>query len=536
MAVSFAVDDVQPAAGVREEWPAARVLAEVLAAPPLASWLTREQLLPPLDTHPLVAAVHVAYAEHRPLVLTPDAVWLTIAQGLAHHVRLEAETLRPLLVAHEGCRELAVHRLPSDDWHEIVGALAAGLREENAELHDLVVADFSTTGPIERLASEVVLADVLAPYHDYVVRTVCGIPSVTLEGTPEDWSRIRDRVASLERYGLGFWIEHLLPICEQLVRSANHDVDVEFWRRIYKLRKAYGGEVINGWIAALFPYLKDGSGQPTRRATFPAPAADEAHDAGAMFPPGWLRANEFPGGLSRVPLRHDAADGTVERLELVGGLLGVSQDPDTLAVRPEAACAMRHAPDLDQALAKLPERHTLRPPAEQPFPRAVLTKLAGVPGELLSLYRRSDGLVLKAPGGRVLYSVRPFGDLRPLDPLRKKALPLPEVEPKPARGFWAWLFGPPSPPPLPPDDDGWVLRLWTRFCDLPDGSYLAMQHRGDEWWIVHLDDGAVRARRPVPRIARSFASFLRRAVDDGDAGPYFLLPGFTTEHVSLVDL
>jgi len=32
--------------------------------------------------HGLVDAVYVAFSQHRPLVLTPDALWITIAQGL----------------------------------------------------------------------------------------------------------------------------------------------------------------------------------------------------------------------------------------------------------------------------------------------------------------------------------------------------------------------------------------------------------------------------------------------------------------------
>ncbi|WP_272427393.1 DUF4419 domain-containing protein [Polyangium jinanense] len=42
--------------------------------------------LPVVDhgpTHALLGAVHLAFAQHRPLVLSPDAVWLTIAQGVA---------------------------------------------------------------------------------------------------------------------------------------------------------------------------------------------------------------------------------------------------------------------------------------------------------------------------------------------------------------------------------------------------------------------------------------------------------------------
>lgn len=50
---------------------------------------------------PLLAAVYTAFSEHRPLVLSPDAVWLTIAQGVAHHMAIHAERLRSWSVSHQ---------------------------------------------------------------------------------------------------------------------------------------------------------------------------------------------------------------------------------------------------------------------------------------------------------------------------------------------------------------------------------------------------------------------------------------------------
>jgi hypothetical protein len=44
--------------------------------------------------HPLLEAVHVAFSQHRPLSLSPDAIWLVIAQGFGHHVAENAEILR----------------------------------------------------------------------------------------------------------------------------------------------------------------------------------------------------------------------------------------------------------------------------------------------------------------------------------------------------------------------------------------------------------------------------------------------------------
>ncbi len=35
-----------------------------------------------------------AFSEHRPLLLTPDTIWMTIAQGFAQHINNNAERLR----------------------------------------------------------------------------------------------------------------------------------------------------------------------------------------------------------------------------------------------------------------------------------------------------------------------------------------------------------------------------------------------------------------------------------------------------------
>jgi hypothetical protein len=52
--------------------------------------------------HPLLAAAHFAFSKHRPIVLSPDMIWVTILQGLARHVNDHAERLRNRFVAHQG--------------------------------------------------------------------------------------------------------------------------------------------------------------------------------------------------------------------------------------------------------------------------------------------------------------------------------------------------------------------------------------------------------------------------------------------------
>ena len=110
---------------------------------------------------------------------------------------------------------------------------------------------------MERAAAEVVLLDAMQSYFEYRCYTGCGIPSITLEGTDDDWKTLADRVQGFREFGLGSWLDVLSPILDQFARASQGDVDPAFWRSIYKFNSMSGGAVINGWITAFFPYARD---------------------------------------------------------------------------------------------------------------------------------------------------------------------------------------------------------------------------------------------------------------------------------------
>ncbi len=252
------------------------------------------------DVHyqPLLAAVYTAFNEHRPLVLTPDAVWITIAQGVAHHMAIHGERLRSSFVSHEGklelafqCRDWAVGS-PENPWAEAFASWTEQIRDHVGErIHAMLLCDFSTSGPIERAASQVVMMDVFERYFHYTVYGICGIPSVTLEGTPSDWQHLRDKAAGLDAFDLDWWLADLLPLCDQFVRASRGDVDPDHWRGICKLRESYGGDIINGWVARLFPYLRASIDGPCNRRN---PIFETGDGFNTLF---------APTGLSSVPFR-----------------------------------------------------------------------------------------------------------------------------------------------------------------------------------------------------------------------------------------
>jgi hypothetical protein len=48
--------------------------------------------------------------------------------------------------------------------------------------------------------------DAMKSFFEYSVSTMCGIPEITLEGTPEDWRKIEEKTKALAKYDLEWWV------------------------------------------------------------------------------------------------------------------------------------------------------------------------------------------------------------------------------------------------------------------------------------------------------------------------------------------
>jgi hypothetical protein len=146
---------------------------------------------------------------------------------------------------------------PENPWAEAIEEFTGKVREHIGSAFDLFQPTFTTTGPVERAAAGVVLLDAIRSYFTYDMETFCGIPAITLEGTPEDWQAIADRAEQFAHLDLEWWLEPLRSVLHQFVAASRGDVDRPFWRSLYKFHDESGGPVITGWISTLFPYLTD---------------------------------------------------------------------------------------------------------------------------------------------------------------------------------------------------------------------------------------------------------------------------------------
>lgn len=282
-----------------------------------------------------------AWCQHCPVVLTPDAIWLIICQQFSHIVNENPEKYRGVLVNHEGKKELKVESndLFSNqaDWEGLISRFTAEIdKYTNNGLATTLVADFSTTGTDERIASEVTLMDVVKPYFENTaVYVICGIPSITLTGTPDDWRKVLEKTLALEAFGLGWWTTELEPILQEFVKAAEGHPDYWFWKDIVnKTRpRTIQGPLcskrqpkitkFDGWFLKFFPYDNKGK----------TPAKVDITQT--MLPETVV-----------VPFKYQVVnlDGVVleeTTLELVAGIVGVLEDPDDFAMTPKIGWFVR---------------------------------------------------------------------------------------------------------------------------------------------------------------------------------------------------
>ena len=291
--------------------------------------------------HPFIAAVDAAYRQHLPLALSPDHVWLLVAQGFARIVQADPEAMRASFVSHAGTVALEVRRdefVPGsrhNDWPGVFAEFSQAIRSHiGDENHGNLVVEFSTTGPTERAASAIVLMDAMQSYFTYSLMTLCGIPEVRLEGSPADWTRLAASTRRLgERYGCGWWTEHLTPFLDRVAACAGGADDPELWRSIYKLDDSSGGPFATGWITQCFPYLQSSQDGSLKRNDYLGRPDRGSHEYGGVTTDAW------PGALSRAPFLWTILT-QVHRMTFAAGFTHFTQDRRDRSVRPAIGWAV----------------------------------------------------------------------------------------------------------------------------------------------------------------------------------------------------
>ncbi|MEQ8352474.1 MAG: DUF4419 domain-containing protein [Leptospiraceae bacterium] len=365
-AFRFSVDEVEMATEPLHESPAATLLERNLPNGIILAHSVRQgnsmlvdaaldlpisdtthmlNMSPGFQLNNLVQAVHYAHSQHRPLVLSPDIVWIAILQGFALHQKIHEKVPEKkkleAIVFHDFDPEN-----PQSDWTPIIEELSALLFEAEGESLRKLLPEFSTTTATEKMVMRATLLTAYQNKYEYSVGAICGIPHITLLGTVEDWVVLRQRAELLKDYDLQWWLKPLLPVLDQFVAARSGTIDENFWKSIYKKEGEYVSQGLNGWILRFYPYTRNPakitsydpmkSGEsveiPTERFERNVfvinpenPCGESRNDA----PPCFIPLESIPADTGSFPLTLERrSTGQIYNLEFYSGIIGIKQKSD----------------------------------------------------------------------------------------------------------------------------------------------------------------------------------------------------------------
>jgi hypothetical protein len=319
----------------------------------------------------LAKAIHTAFYEHYPLRFSPDVIWLTILQGLAKHIDKDPETQRANFVNLKGKKTLVVTReefvkgSPKNDWTTVIPEFASQIANYiGDEKASALASDFTTSSKTDQICAQIALMDTVKHYFEYMMMAGCGIPSIELAGTPEDWVELRRKAEILNKnFDLDWWTSELYPVLDQFVAAAQGRPDVKFWKNICNLNGGSGSwsSYVTGWVQVLFPYLdtgeqnwsiaewrhhyEKGTGRETEefnnqgRRRGPQghyPVCEPQSSVG-----NGLKLDKIPCGISQAPVTYlDARSGKMYDYTFNGGIVAVLQNNNTRALEPVSGWAV----------------------------------------------------------------------------------------------------------------------------------------------------------------------------------------------------
>lgn len=285
----------------------------------------------------LVKGLIEAYRNHFPITISPDMIWILFLQGYSRFMEKYSELVRSQYVTFEDKKKLSVNRFgifpeeaDKETWRGIINEFTDKIKENMGEkiMYNLQ-SNFSTTDHVCLTTSQVSIMSAMKEYFIYSVGMGgCGISSITLEGSLDDWKQIKSKLEFLsqKKFALLWWIKHLIPIIDKIIMTKDYYTKhnkinkeiKDFWKDMIRIKfgEEYDPNYINGWIIKFIPNI-------TGRKP-------ELYDE--------LKEDDVPDQIISCPMELIVLnlDGTKTeyKCNLASGFYGMTQDKDTFNVKP----------------------------------------------------------------------------------------------------------------------------------------------------------------------------------------------------------
>ena len=188
------------------------------------------------------------------------------------------EKFRKQYADFEGKKVLTVERIgitpknaTKEDCQGNFGEFIGKKKESvGEEIISNLKSNFTTTNSVTLATSQLAIMSSMKQYFIYEEDMYgCGISSITLEGSLEDWEKLKKKFefVSKKEFGLNWWMEHLIPIIDNIIETKKCYIQYKkisnefrkFWKdRIRsKIGDFYVPTVIDGWIVKFIQNLSD---------------------------------------------------------------------------------------------------------------------------------------------------------------------------------------------------------------------------------------------------------------------------------------
>lgn len=276
-----------------------------------------------------------AFNDHKPLIISPDHLWLLICQGFGEHVNKNSWLLKFRLVNFFiGKKHIRVEMEDENgflkDWEKIIEEVCLETSKMvKSNLYEQINLKFSTSTNVEQTAFRIAFMTSLSKYFYYESISICGYPKIKLKGTVEDYQKIIQSLKILQKFGLKWWTKPMINVMEEIVCTLKGKIDVDFWKRFFVYETAiHSGEKnkVTGWISYFFPYVKKKSSL-RKNILVKNPYLFDKRNVR-------LELDNFTSGLSSVPLKVWSGNEVID-LNLISGFIGYKEEERTNFIIPQ---------------------------------------------------------------------------------------------------------------------------------------------------------------------------------------------------------
>ena len=283
---------------------------------------------------PILNGFYTAHTNHYPIRIKPDDIWLLIVQAFSHHVNNNSEELRRMFVDFDGKKELIIeYQLNTLDEvnKEYLEDFSDKINEKmkkflGEHLMNILTPDFTTTDYNSLIVCKISIMGAFKKYFDYTMfLTGCGIPYLILEGSADDYKKIKAKAKELKRYKFDWYINKIIPHIDKMIKAKEGKIDENYFKNMIQTKEEteiepglsgeadteYKVDHLCGWFLNFFAYIGDGNGNYKH------------------FDLKSLKVNDFdkfPSQMLTVPFKIIDVNRNIHNMEYKVGFLGCDKN------------------------------------------------------------------------------------------------------------------------------------------------------------------------------------------------------------------